>query len=251
MLCDLELLLRLTEPARSATALFAYVDRAAGGGRKLTLAGAGHCPPLVVGERRCEFVETSLSAPLNMLSCWEAPGVELRAQAGREPAALHRRAAAPHRRARRPRLRPAARGGARARRATVRQDPEAARRPRAAHPAARRPATGPTTWRTWCCSWCGSTERAGEPRPGPAVPRRTGEAPGARRPGGRSRPARGAMSRRPPCRQTMGEGFDSEEAGRGGGRRQAGRAGAGAGQADQSSARTGSTPPSPTNWPLS
>jgi len=84
VLSDLELLMRLTEPARSATALFAYATATAGagGGRKLTLAGAGHCPPLLVGDRRCEYVETSLSAPLNMLSCWEAPSVELRVQPG-------------------------------------------------------------------------------------------------------------------------------------------------------------------------
>ncbi|WP_079144538.1 PP2C family protein-serine/threonine phosphatase [Streptomyces agglomeratus] len=74
VLSDLELLLRLTEPARSATALFAYCepDR-----RKIVLAGAGHSPPLIVGDRRTEYVETSLSAPLGMLSCWEAPSVEL------------------------------------------------------------------------------------------------------------------------------------------------------------------------------
>ena len=90
VLSDLELLLRLTEPARSATALFAYAtapdpgtgSRPGGGSRTLTLAGAGHCPPLVVGERRCTFVETSLSAPLNMLSCWEAPSVELTVRPG-------------------------------------------------------------------------------------------------------------------------------------------------------------------------
>jgi serine phosphatase RsbU (regulator of sigma subunit) len=82
VLSDLELLLQLAEPARSATALFAYATPLPGGGRNLTMAGAGHCPPLVVGDRRCEFVETSLSAPLNMLSCWEAPSVELRAMPG-------------------------------------------------------------------------------------------------------------------------------------------------------------------------
>jgi serine phosphatase RsbU (regulator of sigma subunit) len=94
VLSDLELLMRLTEPARSATALFAYVEPGTGAapaksgdggrpaGRKLTLAGAGHCPPLVIGDRRCEYVETSLSAPLNMLSCWEAPSVELYARPG-------------------------------------------------------------------------------------------------------------------------------------------------------------------------
>ncbi|GHA23524.1 hypothetical protein GCM10010372_24530 [Streptomyces tauricus] len=79
VLSDLELLLRLTEPARSATALFAYCEPAL---RKITLAGAGHSPPLVIGERRTEYVETSLSAPLGMLACWEAPSVEFRAEAG-------------------------------------------------------------------------------------------------------------------------------------------------------------------------
>ncbi|WP_406336423.1 PP2C family protein-serine/threonine phosphatase [Streptomyces sp. NBC_00203] len=79
VLSDLELLLRLTEPARSATALFAYCEPAL---RKLTLAGAGHSPPLVIGARRTEFVETSLSAPLGMLACWEAPSVELTTEPG-------------------------------------------------------------------------------------------------------------------------------------------------------------------------
>ena len=79
VLSDLELLLRVTEPARSATALFAYVEL---GTRKLLLAGAGHCPPLIVGERRAEYVETSLSAPLGMLSCWEAPSVEFEVECG-------------------------------------------------------------------------------------------------------------------------------------------------------------------------
>jgi serine phosphatase RsbU (regulator of sigma subunit) len=79
VLSDLELLLRLTEPARSATALFAYCEPAL---RKLTLAGAGHSPPLVIGPRRTEFVETSLSAPLGMLACWEAPSVEVTAGPG-------------------------------------------------------------------------------------------------------------------------------------------------------------------------
>ncbi|MFD3498616.1 PP2C family protein-serine/threonine phosphatase [Streptomyces sp. NPDC058676] len=79
VLSDLELLLRLTEPARSATALFAYCEPAL---RKITLAGAGHCPPLLVGARRTEFVETSVSAPLGMLACWEAPSVEFQAEAG-------------------------------------------------------------------------------------------------------------------------------------------------------------------------
>lgn len=74
VLSDLELLLRLTEPARSATALFAYYEPLP---RKVVLAGAGHCPALITGERRTEFVETALSAPLGMLSCWEAPSVQL------------------------------------------------------------------------------------------------------------------------------------------------------------------------------
>ncbi|WP_078909872.1 PP2C family protein-serine/threonine phosphatase [Streptomyces sp. NRRL S-87] len=74
VLSDLELLLRLTEPARSATALFAYCEPAR---RKIVLAGAGHTPPLLIGDRRTEFIETSLSAPLGMLSCWEAPSIEV------------------------------------------------------------------------------------------------------------------------------------------------------------------------------
>ncbi|MGW7362166.1 PP2C family protein-serine/threonine phosphatase [Streptomyces sp. NPDC054841] len=87
VLSDLELLLRLTEPARSATALFAYCEPAAitptgGQERKIVLAGAGHTPPLIVGERRTEFVETSLSAPLGMLACWEAPSVEFSPASG-------------------------------------------------------------------------------------------------------------------------------------------------------------------------
>ncbi|GAA2236769.1 PP2C family protein-serine/threonine phosphatase [Streptomyces amakusaensis] len=79
VLSDLELLLRLTEPARTATALFAYAEPSAA---RVVLAGAGHTPPLVVGERRTEFVETSLSAPLGMLACWEAPSVELTPEPG-------------------------------------------------------------------------------------------------------------------------------------------------------------------------
>ncbi|MFD7241437.1 PP2C family protein-serine/threonine phosphatase [Streptomyces massasporeus] len=79
VLSDLELLLRLTEPARSATALFGYCEPAA---RKITLAGAGHSPPLLIGQRRTEFVETSVSAPLGMLACWEAPSVEVLAEPG-------------------------------------------------------------------------------------------------------------------------------------------------------------------------
>ncbi|WP_079147729.1 PP2C family protein-serine/threonine phosphatase [Streptomyces thermolilacinus] len=79
VLSDLELLLRLTEPARSATALFAYAEPVR---RRMVLAGAGHAPPLVVGERRTEYVETSLSAPLNMLACWEAPSVDLDVEPG-------------------------------------------------------------------------------------------------------------------------------------------------------------------------
>ncbi|MEU0136793.1 PP2C family protein-serine/threonine phosphatase [Streptomyces sp. NPDC006296] len=73
VLSDLELLLRLTEPATAATALYAYCEPER---RTVLLAGAGHTPPLVTGDRRTEFVETTLSAPLGMLSCWEAPSVE-------------------------------------------------------------------------------------------------------------------------------------------------------------------------------
>ncbi|WP_340559527.1 PP2C family protein-serine/threonine phosphatase [Streptomyces sp. GSL17-111] len=79
VLSDLELLLRVTEPARCATALFGYAEPAEG---RVTLAGAGHCPPLIVGPTRCEFAETTLSAPLGMLTCWEAPSVELSLAAG-------------------------------------------------------------------------------------------------------------------------------------------------------------------------
>lgn len=60
VLSDLELLLRLTEPSGTATALFAYCEPAA---RRIVLSGAGHSPPLVTGERRTEFMETTLSAP--------------------------------------------------------------------------------------------------------------------------------------------------------------------------------------------
>ncbi|MEZ0092821.1 PP2C family protein-serine/threonine phosphatase [Streptacidiphilus sp. EB129] len=79
VLGDLELLLKTTEPARTATALYAYLDPRS---RQLSLAGAGQCPPLLVTSFGASFVETSLSAPLGMLSCWEAPGVELRADRG-------------------------------------------------------------------------------------------------------------------------------------------------------------------------
>jgi hypothetical protein len=79
VLSDLELLLRLTDPARSATTLFAYCEPEL---RKVTLAGAGHSPPLLLGARRTQFVETSVSVPLGMLSCWEAPGVEFRTEPG-------------------------------------------------------------------------------------------------------------------------------------------------------------------------
>jgi serine phosphatase RsbU (regulator of sigma subunit) len=79
VLSDLELLMRLTEPARSATALLAYCEPAR---HRIVLAGAGHSPPLIIGERRTEYVETSLSAPLGMLSCWEAPSIEIRPHPG-------------------------------------------------------------------------------------------------------------------------------------------------------------------------
>ncbi|MEV6103254.1 PP2C family protein-serine/threonine phosphatase [Streptomyces sp. NPDC051940] len=74
VLSDLELLMRQTEGRRTATALFAHVEP---GSRRLVLAGAGHCPPLITGEYRTEYAETTLSAPLGMLSCWEAPSVDI------------------------------------------------------------------------------------------------------------------------------------------------------------------------------
>ncbi|MFJ3787739.1 PP2C family protein-serine/threonine phosphatase [Kitasatospora sp. NPDC090091] len=79
VLGDLELLLKTTEPTRSATAVYAWVEPE---DRRVTLAGAGHCPPVLVTRHGAEFVETSLSAPLGMLSCWEAPGVEFTAERG-------------------------------------------------------------------------------------------------------------------------------------------------------------------------
>ncbi|MFB7472841.1 PP2C family protein-serine/threonine phosphatase [Kitasatospora sp. NPDC056184] len=79
VLGDLELLLKTTEPARTATAVYAWVEPE---GRRITLAGAGHCPPVLVTRYGAEFVETSLSAPLGVLSCWEAPGVEFTAERG-------------------------------------------------------------------------------------------------------------------------------------------------------------------------
>jgi serine phosphatase RsbU (regulator of sigma subunit) len=89
----------------------------------VTLAGAGHCPPLLVGDRRCEYVETSLSAPLNMLSCWEAPSVELIARPGESlllytDGLLHRTGESTDRAF--ARLHAAAQGAPRA----VREDPE-------------------------------------------------------------------------------------------------------------------------------
>ncbi|MFD9813098.1 SpoIIE family protein phosphatase [Streptomyces sp. NPDC059080] len=140
VLSDLELLLRLTEPARSATLLFAFMEAPGGassgapggpvagaGGtfpRTLTLAGAGHCPPLLTGEHRTEFVETSLSAPLTMLACWEAPSVEISPSPGEtlllySDGLLHRTGDSTDRAF--ARLRAAAAGAPRA----VRQDPEA------------------------------------------------------------------------------------------------------------------------------
>ncbi len=79
VLGDLELLLKTTEPTRSATAVYAWVEPDE---RRITLAGAGHCPPVLVTRYGANFIETSLSAPLGMLSCWEAPGVELGAERG-------------------------------------------------------------------------------------------------------------------------------------------------------------------------
>jgi hypothetical protein len=80
VLSDLELLLRLTEPDRAATALFCYAEPPAGPDpptRHLVLASAGHPPPLVIGPTRVAFAETALSAPLGMLACWEAPSAHL------------------------------------------------------------------------------------------------------------------------------------------------------------------------------
>jgi hypothetical protein len=79
VLSDLELMLRLTEPGRCATAVFGYAEPAA---RRVVLASAGHPPPLVVGPARADFAETALSAPLGMLSCWEAPSVVVEVAAG-------------------------------------------------------------------------------------------------------------------------------------------------------------------------
>ncbi|MFJ5230392.1 PP2C family protein-serine/threonine phosphatase [Kitasatospora sp. NPDC088391] len=79
VLGDLELLLKTTEPTRSATAVYACVDPAE---RRIALAGAANCPPVLLTGYGANFVETSLSAPLGMLSCWEAPGVELTAERG-------------------------------------------------------------------------------------------------------------------------------------------------------------------------
>ncbi|MDH6123582.1 PP2C family protein-serine/threonine phosphatase [Kitasatospora sp. GP82] len=79
VLGDLELLLKTTEPARTATAVYAWVQPEE---RQITLAGAGHCPPILVTRYGANFIETSLSAPLGMLTCWEAPGVELDAERG-------------------------------------------------------------------------------------------------------------------------------------------------------------------------
>ncbi|MFG3225192.1 PP2C family protein-serine/threonine phosphatase [Kitasatospora sp. NPDC048194] len=79
VLGDLELLLKTTEPTRTATAVYAWIEPEE---RRVTLAGAGHCPPILVGRHGAEFVETSLSAPLGMLACWEAPGVEFTAERG-------------------------------------------------------------------------------------------------------------------------------------------------------------------------
>ncbi|GAA2823957.1 PP2C family protein-serine/threonine phosphatase [Kitasatospora paracochleata] len=79
VLGDLELLLKTTEPTRSATAVYACVSPE---DRQVSLAGAGHCPPVLVNRYGADFVETSLSAPLGMLSCWEAPGVDFTAEPG-------------------------------------------------------------------------------------------------------------------------------------------------------------------------
>ncbi|MQS07645.1 SpoIIE family protein phosphatase [Streptomyces sp. IF17] len=79
VLSDLELLLRVTESVRCATALFGYVEPA---NRRLVVASAGHPPPLIVGDTRVQYAETTLSAPLGMLTCWEAPSVEVELRPG-------------------------------------------------------------------------------------------------------------------------------------------------------------------------
>ncbi|WP_461110162.1 SpoIIE family protein phosphatase [Streptomyces calidiresistens] len=79
VLSDLELLLRVTESVRCATALFGYVEPA---NRRLVIASAGHPPPLIVGDTRVQYAETTLSAPLGMLTCWEAPSVEVELRPG-------------------------------------------------------------------------------------------------------------------------------------------------------------------------
>lgn len=77
VLSDLELLMRLTEPGSSATALFCHAESPGPARRRLVLASAGHPPPLIVGAAHAEFAETTLSAPLGMLACWEAPSLRL------------------------------------------------------------------------------------------------------------------------------------------------------------------------------
>ncbi|MCE7080412.1 PP2C family protein-serine/threonine phosphatase [Streptomyces sp. ST2-7A] len=79
VLSDLELLLRVTESVRCATALFGYVDPTI---RRLVIASAGHPPPLIIGDTRVQYAETTLSAPLGMLTCWEAPSVEVELRPG-------------------------------------------------------------------------------------------------------------------------------------------------------------------------
>jgi serine phosphatase RsbU (regulator of sigma subunit) len=78
VLSDLELLLRLTDPGRPATALFCYAEPPGPQGtRRVTVASAGHPPPLLLGPARTEFADTALSAPLGMLACWEAPSTQV------------------------------------------------------------------------------------------------------------------------------------------------------------------------------
>ncbi len=81
VLSDLELLLRLTEPARTATALFAYVEpaerkTAAGRRRALPAAGGGRAPAPSTWRPPCPR-RWACSV------CWEAPSVEFEAPAAR------------------------------------------------------------------------------------------------------------------------------------------------------------------------
>ncbi|MEE1784052.1 SpoIIE family protein phosphatase, partial [Streptomyces sp. SP17BM10] len=79
LLGDLVLLLPPTEPARSATAVYAWVEPDE---RGFTVAGAGHCPPILVNGQGAVFVETSLSAPVGLVAWGVAPGFLFTAERG-------------------------------------------------------------------------------------------------------------------------------------------------------------------------